>query len=253
MKAFLFSAGITQSQVRPSPGRYGGTSLQTWDSCVSAIICGCDLEQAQKEFENWCRGSLQGENPAVTEIKRITGAQFMDHLLTESGSKPLDWFEITERIDNPPENALDDFEHGYWVDVNQAVPQEKIGFDMESLKRYLPEEIRSGLNWSADKQFLFLVAVLSQPPLLMAQSAGFELQTTDSNEAIEDDTENTNADLDQVIAALPEMRDKEAVVLVEARNSVIAAWLWRRFAAGTKFPSHDIRISPCCGIIPACS
>ena len=80
------------------------------------------------------------------EIKRITGAQFMDHLLTESGSQPLDWFEITERNDNPPEIAVDDFEQGYWVDVNQAVPAGKLSPNIETLRRDLPEDITAGLN-----------------------------------------------------------------------------------------------------------
>jgi hypothetical protein len=37
--------------------------------------------------------------------------------------------------------------------------------------------------------------------------------------------------LDGFVATLPEMRDKEAAALVEARNSVVAAWLWRKYAA----------------------
>jgi hypothetical protein len=46
------------------------------------------------------------------------------------------------------------------------------------------------------------------------------------------------------------MRDKEAAALVQARNSVVAAWLWRKFAADTKFAPNEISINPCCAFIP---
>jgi hypothetical protein len=46
------------------------------------------------------------------------------------------------------------------------------------------------------------------------------------------------------------MRDKEAAALVEARNSVVAAWLWRQFAANTPLASNEILVNPCCAILP---
>jgi hypothetical protein len=46
------------------------------------------------------------------------------------------------------------------------------------------------------------------------------------------------------------MRDKEAAALVEARNSVVAAWLWRKYAANTRLAPNEIQIDPCCAFIP---
>jgi len=43
--------------------------------------------------------------------------------------------------------------------------------------------------------------------------------------------------------------DKEAAALIEARNSVVAAWLWRRFAADTPLAANHIRIDPWCGAL----
>src|ERR1017187_8332474 len=57
MNGYLFTAGLTRCQVRPTAGRGGQMfdSIQTWDACMSAIIYGGDTEQAQKRFEAWCR------------------------------------------------------------------------------------------------------------------------------------------------------------------------------------------------------
>ena len=139
--------------------------LQTWDACVSAIIYGGDAEQAQKRFEAWCRLIPDGENPVEMDIKKVVAAQFVDQLLTESGGKPLDWPRISRQVNDILQaTPVDDFEQGYWVDINQAMPPGKISFDIGSLKRDLPEDIRSGLNWSPDKKFFFLLSVLSPRP-----------------------------------------------------------------------------------------
>jgi hypothetical protein len=74
----------------------------------------------------------------------------------------------------------------------------------------------------------------------------------ESDLTIHDDEnpDDQKPDLDGFVAALPEMRDKEAAALVEARNSVVAAWLWRKFAAGTRLAPNEIQIDPCCTFIP---
>ncbi len=251
MNGYLFTAGITQSQVRPVSGRGGQLveRLQTWDSCVSAIAYGGDTEQAQKRFEAWCRLIPDGANPVEIDFKRIVAAQFVDELLAESGGRPLDWPQISQQVgDLLQATPVDDFEQGYWVEINQAVPPGKISFDIESLKRDLPEDIRSGLNWSPDKQFFFLVSVLAPRP-----SPAFpadELEAAASAPDAENEAEAT-PDLDGFVATLPEMRDKEAAALVEARNSVVAGWLWRKFAAGTRLAANEIQIAPCCSFIPS--
>lgn len=245
MNAYLFTAGLTQSQVCPTPGRGGQMvdSIQIWDSCVSAVIYGGDPEQAQKRFESWCRLTPEGQNTVETEIKKVVTARFVDQLLTEFGGNPLDWPRISQQVnDTLQATAVDNFEQGYWVDINQAVPPGKISFDVGSLKRDLPEDIRSGLNWSEDKKFFFLVSVLSPRPSPVIPD---DLESDDENEDNDDKLE-----LDGFVATLTEMRDKEAAALIQARNSVVAAWLWRKYAANTPLAPNEIQITPCCSFVP---
>jgi hypothetical protein len=253
MNGYLFTAGLTQTQVRPTPGRGGQMvdSIRNWDSCASAIIYGGDPQQSQKRFEAWCRRTPEGENPIETEIKKIVAAQFVDELLTESGGQPLDWPEISKQVNDILQaTPVDDFEQGYWVDLNQAMSAGKISFDIESLKRDLPEDIRSGLNWSPDKKFFFLVSVLTPRPSPANPPEELHHDPRISDDAAEENPDDEKPDLDGFVATLPEMRDKEAAALVEARNSVVAAWLWRKFAAGTRLASNEIQIDPCCSFIP---
>jgi hypothetical protein len=253
MNAYLFTAGLTQAQVRPTPGRGGQLvdRLLTWDTCVTAIIYGGDAEQAQKRFEAWCRLTPDGENPVEMDIKKVVAAQFVDQLLTESGGNPLDWPQISRQAnDTLQTTAVDDFEQGYWVDINQAVPPGKISFDVESLKRDLPEDIRSGLNWSPDKKFFFLVSVLNPRPSPVILADDLESNAPGRDDADDENVDDKETELDGFVAALPEMRDKDAAALVEARNSVVAAWLWRKFAASTRLAPNEIQITPCCSFIP---
>lgn len=250
MNAYLFTAGVTQTQVRPTRDRGGQMvdRLQTWDTCASAILYGGDAEQAQKRFEAWCRLIPDGQNPVEMDFKKIVAAQFVDDLLTESGDKPLDWPRISQQInDILRATPVDDFEQGYWVDVNQVVPPGKTSFDVESLIHALPEDIRSGLNWSPDKQFFFLVSVLSPRPLPIIPDDDPESDSPNPDAANEEDK---MPDLDAFVAALPEMRDKEAAALVKARNSVVAAWLWRKFATSTRLAANEIQITPCYSFVP---
>jgi hypothetical protein len=245
MNAYLFSAGVGKSQYNPTRG------LLTWDSCESAILFGGDAEQAQKKFEAWCRLSPEGENPVETVVKRIVAAQFVEQLLTESGGRPLDWREMARQVvETVSATAVDDFEPGYWVDVNQAVPPGKISFDVDALKRDLPEDIRSGLNWSPTKSFLFLVSVLSPPPPPTEPADEFGPSESQNDEDAEGTAGDGQPELDEVMASLPELRPKEAAALVEARNSVVAGWLWRKFAADSRLAANEIQVGQCCGIFP---
>jgi hypothetical protein len=252
MNGFLFTAGLTQVQVGPAPGRGGQMvdTLQTWDGCASAIIYGGDAEQAQERFEAWCRPPSEAENTARVEIKKVVAAQFVDQLLTESGGQPLDWPQISKQVNDILQaTPVDDFEQGYWVDINQAVPPGKISFDVGSLKRDLPEDIRSGLNWSPDKKFFFLVSVFSPYPLPAIPADDLESDAPDRDDADDENENEEKPELDGFVATLPEMRDKEAAALVEARNSVVAAWLWRKYAASTRLAANEIQITPCCGFV----
>jgi len=219
-------------------------TVQTWDTCLSAIVYGGELEESQTAFEAWCQRSLEGEKPVTSEIKKLVATQFVDQLLTESGTQPLDWPEINRRVLDPAQNASpEDAEPGFWVDVNQAVPAEHLSPDLESLKKNLPDDLGSGLNWSPEKTFLFLVTVLSPPPLVTYTE---DIPETDSEAG--EPVEEPTADLDPAVADLPEMRDKETAALVEARNSVVAAWLWRRFAAQTRLAANNIHLSSLCAL-----
>ena len=76
------------------------------------------------------------------------------------------------------------------------------------------------------------------------------IAATDSIRAEADPVNDLSVDLDSAVVALPEMREKGASALVKARNSVVAAWLWRKYAADTRLANNEIYISPCCGIVP---
>jgi len=254
MNAYLFSAGCTTTQLCPMPDRGGRMvdQLRTSDNCASAIIYGGEVEQAQKRFGDWLRYTPDAAHSVQVDIKRLVAAQFVDQLLTESGGQPLDWPRINEHMTALVQNtAVDDFEQGYWVDINQTLPLGNISADIESLKSDLPEDIRSGLNWSPDKQFYFLVSVLSRPLPPPGYSYGMESDEINRDPPSDDDaTETESPALDGNVAALPELMDKEAAALVQARNSVVAAWLWRKYAADTRLARNDICIAPCCSLIP---
>jgi hypothetical protein len=249
MSAFFFAAGLTRSQVRPSRSPYQtGETYQTWDSCQSGIIYGGELEQAQKLFEASCLVSSENEKPVETVIKRLVGAQFIEQLLTESGTRPLDWLEIAKEVtEEVSATPVDDFEQGYWVDVNQALPPGKLSPDIDALQHDLPEDIRSGLNWSAEKQFLFLVTVLSPPPVPVYMEE--DIKEEKDAEGEEED-EKTEPELEENIAGLPELRDKEAAAVVQARNSVVAGWLWRKFATNIPQGQNELQVMPVCVPVP---
>ena len=240
------------------PGVRGGKTLQTWDTCITAIVYGDGAERAQKTFEDWCRAPRGGEDPPETEIKKIVGAEIIGQLLTESGTQNLDWSEISRKsadsgsapaVDAEETKEPEDLGEGFWVDVNVAVPVDGDFPDIEALKRALPEDIVSGVNWSPEKTFLFLVTSLSAPPLVTELNE--DIEDPDSDEPEAQDQREAEPSLDEWVNQLPEMRDKEAAALVEARNSVVAAWLWRKFAANTRLALNEIMLGPCCFIMPA--
>ena len=133
------------------------------------------------------------------------------------------------------------------MDVQQTVPPKSFRLDLESLKHGLPEDICSALNWSPDKKFLFLVTSLAAPSVVTELHE--DIAETDSEEGETQDEGDSRPVLDETVAQLPEMREKEAAALVEARNSVVAAWLWRKFAANTRLASNEIIVNPCCAIM----
>jgi hypothetical protein len=252
MNAYLFSAVATRSQVRPAAGGNGKTNaIQIWDTCASQIVFGDSPEEAQRRFEAWLRATPEGENPAEVAIRKIAAAQFMDQLFTESGGVPLNWPDVLKQLESKTESTpVADFEQGYWADVDQIVRPEKLSFSANTLQSDVPQEIRSGLNWSSDKKFLFILSVLS--PFAPGPEAEHEPELDDADSiraSAENGEEPEPIRIGELYETFPQALDKEAAALVQARNSVVAAWLWRRFAANTRLAVNSIRIDPWCGAI----
>jgi hypothetical protein len=229
----------------------------------SLIVYGADATKAQQFFEDWCqRSQRSGEAPIQTEIKKIVGAALIDKILGESEAEPLDWAQIEQRLvaslgavdeaaNGDEELTPQDEGEGFWVDVEHTVPAKSATLDLESLKAGLPEEIRSALNWSPDKRFLFLLSALAPVPVPTPQYEEFDELESGNAEDQQERQGDSGPDLDDSIGLLPHMREKDAAALIEARNSVVATWLWRKFAAGTALESKEILVTPCCGITSA--
>lgn len=252
MNAYLFTSLSTVSQVRPiGLGGFRRTeTLQTWDASGSMIVVSENSDAAQAFFENWVRTQTPGENPLQIEIRKISGAQFLDQLLTEEGGQPFDWPQITEKVIAQAESFdVDAFEQGYWVDVDQAVRPGKLSPDVETLRRDLSQDFGADLNWSADKQYLFIISVLSPPPPPKLEPEFQEIEDSaaaDSGESVE---KSDSANLGQLYETFPQARDKEAAAIIRARNSVVAAWLWRRYSSNTPLANNEIRVDPMCQVI----
>jgi len=233
MKAYLFSAWFNQWH-----------QGQIVDSCSSGIFHGANLDEARQEAEKALLASGDPEHPGTVKIEKIVIAPVHNQILTETGEVPLDWKQFSEEMTRILESAqLDDNEQGYWVDCNRCPAPTQLSPNIESLQLDLPEDIRSGLNWSLDKTYFFLVSVLSPLP----QQQFFEepldepeqrdLQSMDEDEDLEDAGASHHC-------PCPDVVDKELAVLVRARNSVVAAWLWRKHAAGTPLAGNAIRVTP---------
>jgi hypothetical protein len=250
MNAYLFTAVATRSQVRPVMGRYGmANTIQTWDACATQIVFGESPNEAQRQFETWLRATPEGENPAEVTIRKIAATQFVDQLFTESGGTPLNWPEILKLAESQLQSTpMDDFEQGYWVDVDQVVRPDKLSFSAGTLQSDVPENIRSGLNWLSDKKFLFVLSVLS--PLAPPAEPLDEREDSNSDESSDENPEKSAPiSIGELYATFPQALDKEAAALIQARNSVVAAWLWRRYATNTRLAANAIRIDPWCGAI----
>jgi len=252
MNAYLFSGVTTRSQVRPAPGRYGSAdTIQTWDACGTQIVFGDSPGEAQKQFETWLHTTPEGENPVKVTIRKIAAAQFIDRLFTESGDAPLNWHQMIKQVESQLQSKpMDDFEQGYWVDVDQVVRANKLSFSVGTVQSDVPEDIRSGLNWLSDKKFLFVLSVLS--PLAPQAEIPDEPDTesADLDELPDENAEKSEPiSMGELYATFPQALDKEVAALIQARNSVVAAWLWRRYAANTRLAANAIRIDPWCGAI----
>ena len=236
MNGYFFAASFTRHLVNLGPVR---------TACHSLIVCAASAEEAQKRFEEGLRAQPEGEAPARTQINKMVSAPFLDKLLTEKETAPIDWPQIAKQAQADLESIpVDDFEQGYWVDVNAVIGPSP---DLEALRRDLPEDIRSGLNWAEDKQSFFLLSVLTPPP--PPPEPGDEPEADADAAPPDGETAAGSAfGLDESEADFPELAAREAAVLIRARNSAVAAWLWRKYSAETPLAGNQIRIDPWVGL-----
>ena len=251
MSPHLFTALTTQSQLLPDSSRYRpAEAIQTWDSVILAIVLTNNAFDAQKRFEAHLQTQTEGESPRLTIIHRISSVKLVDKVLTENSEETPAWSDINEQLRQQTESVpVDDFEQGYWVDVGLVIRPTPLALSIEALRQGLPEDIRGDLNWSADRQFFYLLTALSLPTPPADLTADARLHTSPHPlEETEDNTEEAAARLSQFLITFPQAADK-AAALVCARNSTVAAWLWYRHIAKSTLTANPIRIDPLCQIV----
>jgi hypothetical protein len=209
-------------------------------------MCAGSEEEARKRFEEWLCAQPEGETQTQTQIHKMTATAFVDKLLTETESVPIDWQAVAKQAQTDLELVpADDFDQGYWVDVNALCQP---GPSLEGLRLDLPEDVRSGLNWAEDKQFFFVLSALSPPPPPPPELAEEgEGGAPDAAQPAEEAGGESDFGLAELEADFPVLADKQAAVLIRARNAAVAAWLWRNYAANTELAGNPIRIDPWCG------
>jgi hypothetical protein len=113
----------------------------------------------------------------------------------------------------------------------------------------LPDDVRSGLNWAEDKQSFFLLSVLAPPPPPPEIAEEPEAGAAEAAQPADETAAGSAFGLDESEADFPELAAREAAALIRARNSAVAAWLWRQYAAETELAGNPIRIDPWFGVL----
>jgi hypothetical protein len=234
MNAYLFNAWTTHWH----QGRLV-------DGCPSAIVCSPAREIAERDFKAGFLLPAAPEEPP--RLERLFCTPVLDTLLTEAGPKPLEWLNVKQQLeDTVLATEVDDLAQGYWVDCNQWPPPDCLSATVESLEKELPEDIRTGLNWSPSKMYFFLVSVLSPPPVMVEYVDDYEDEPTKQTD---ETAETFFQEMDNRECPLPEVVPKELAVIAHARNSVVAAWLWRKHAVGDVLGGNAIRVDACCQLV----
>jgi hypothetical protein len=234
MSAYLFTGWTSQFRA----GRIG-------DSCLSLVVYGSGVERARTYFEQWLLNSNQAEEPIPIKVEKIVVAPVLEHLFGESGPVPMEWLQVCEEAARGAEVGGEDaFEHGYWVDCNALISPDHLSPDIESLRGELPEDVRSGLNWSSARQYFYLVSALKPPAPPPETSNADDLDPVEAGSIDSDTGDLVNFHLNERGSVFPELADKEVAVVIRARNSIVAAWLWRRHAANTPLARNNIRVDP---------
>jgi len=205
------------------------------------IIQGQTPEEAQSRLQAFLQPAPTGEHPATVKIGKISAAQFVDDLLAESGNAPLDLPKIAQEVQNQMESTTpDDLGHGFWADANAMVRPEKLAGSIEALRDGLPQDICAGLNWTPERKYVFVLTVFSAAEPGLLESPGAEEPPPADQEEPDESSDLQNFGVTPGLFA--ELRDKEAVAVIQARNSVVAAWLWRQYAAGSRLAANEIRV-----------
>jgi hypothetical protein len=237
MSAYLFTGWTSHFKA----GQFG-------NSCLSLITYGSSLESANAHFAQWLLASHQHEDPVPAKIEQVVVAPVLEQLLTEEGPFPIDWVQVCEEAARTSDaDAEEVFEQGHWADCDALVRPDNLSPDINSLREALPDDISSGLNWSGEKQYIFLVSVLSQP---QPPAESEDLEDPDLAEEDPDGQEGedlTAFRLNDRAVAFPELAAKDAAFVVRARNSTVAAWLYRKHTAATLLARNRIRVGHWCG------
>jgi hypothetical protein len=61
--------------------------------------------------------------------------------------------------------------------------------------------------------------------------------------------DSAEVELAQQRATFPQLAEKELALMVQARNSLVAAWLWHRHAVSVGMAGKAIRIDGLCDIV----
>jgi hypothetical protein len=239
MHAYLMTGLTERSTLFPADASHGRVEeYYSWVACDTRIVWTESREAARKLFGEFLGQPPEDYPPTESKIKRVVTAQFITELLTEAGPAPLHWAAIREQaIASLQSTPADDFEQGYWVDVGQAVPPEPLSASIDDLQREAPEDISAGLNWSEGKQFIYILSLFAPPA-----------PPQELNELPSAEEKAAAAEFQEMITTYPEIADKEAAAIIKARNSVVAAWLWRRYAAARQLAELPIRIQAWCGV-----
>lgn len=234
MNAYLFSAAIVGQRTRPDPSH--PNQPQRWDFCTDSIVGGETAQQAQERYEAWLHHTR--DDSTELEIKQIIATPFTDQLLSELGPATLDWPTLCRQAVALLENtAAEESQQGYWVDVNNIPWPSPMPESADALLKELPPEVRDGLNWEPDKLFLFIISALVPIAAPTQDEPGTPFYDESSH------------DLPAADVPMPELLEKECAAVVCARNSVVATWLWKRFAAATAYDKNEILIIPWCGTV----